>query len=124
METALRDDEVTALYYDLKAPFEVMALLDSGDPNAIAIGRYLDRAVSMLDLRSPGSPAFRQGVDAARRYLQEEFYDGFCHDAPVTEACVGHTHIDVAWLWTLAQTREKAIRSFATVNYQIGRAHV
>ncbi|MFQ9762260.1 MAG: hypothetical protein ACLRYE_03055 [Gemmiger formicilis] len=23
--------------------------------------------------------------------------------------CVGHTHIDVAWLWTLAQTREKAI---------------
>lgn len=121
VETALRDDEVTALYYDLKAPFEVMALLDSGDPNAIAIGRYLDRAVSMLDLRSPGSPAFRQGVDAARRYLQEEFYDGFCHDAPVTEACVGHTHIDVAWLWTLAQTREKAIRSFATVNYLMDR---
>ena len=26
VETALRDDEVTALYYDLKAPFEVMAL--------------------------------------------------------------------------------------------------
>ena len=29
--------------------------------------------------------------------------------------CIGHTHIDVAWLWTLAQTREKAQRSFATV---------
>ena len=35
--------------------------------------------------------------------------------------CVGHTHIDVAWLWTLAQTREKAIRSFATVNYLMDR---
>ena len=29
--------------------------------------------------------------------------------------CIGHTHIDVAWQWTLAQTREKAQRSFATV---------
>ena len=28
---------------------------------------------------------------------------------------VGHTHIDVAWLWTLAQTEEKAQRSFSTV---------
>ena len=30
-------------------------------------------------------------------------------------SCIGHTHIDVAWLWTVAQTREKAQRSFATV---------
>lgn len=121
VETALRDDEVTALYYDLKAPFEVMVQLDAGDPNALAIGQYLARAVGMLDLRDPGSPAFRQGIADARAYLQREFYDGFCHDAPVTEACVGHTHIDVAWLWTLAQTREKAIRSFATVNYLMDR---
>ena len=28
---------------------------------------------------------------------------------------VGHTHIDVAWLWRLKHTREKAQRSFATV---------
>ncbi|MBO5790650.1 MAG: alpha-mannosidase, partial [Clostridia bacterium] len=29
-------------------------------------------------------------------------------------ALIGHTHIDVAWLWTLAQTKEKAQRSFST----------
>jgi alpha-mannosidase len=28
---------------------------------------------------------------------------------------VGHTHIDVAWLWRLKHTREKAQRSFSTV---------
>jgi alpha-mannosidase len=27
----------------------------------------------------------------------------------------GHAHIDVAWLWTLAQTRRKASRTFYTV---------
>ncbi len=29
--------------------------------------------------------------------------------------CIGHTHIDVAWWWTVEQTREKVGRSFATV---------
>ena len=28
---------------------------------------------------------------------------------------VGHTHIDVAWLWTLGVTRRKSVRSFSTV---------
>ena len=28
---------------------------------------------------------------------------------------IGHTHTDVAWLWTLDQTREKVQRSFSTV---------
>lgn len=35
--------------------------------------------------------------------------------SPVTVQCIGHTHIDVAWLWRLKHTREKAARSFSTV---------
>ncbi|WP_125768578.1 alpha-mannosidase [Lapidilactobacillus wuchangensis] len=30
-------------------------------------------------------------------------------------SAVGHTHIDVAWLWRLRHTREKTVRSFTTV---------
>ncbi|WP_125604938.1 alpha-mannosidase [Lapidilactobacillus bayanensis] len=30
-------------------------------------------------------------------------------------AAIGHTHIDVAWLWRLRHTREKTARSFSTV---------
>lgn len=121
VETAVRDDEITGLYYDLKAPFEVMAQLDEGDTNAIGIGRYLEKALDMLDLRDPYSEAFYNSVAAARRYMKQAFYDSFCQPQPVTVDCVGHTHIDVAWLWTLAQTREKAIRSFATVTYLMDR---
>jgi alpha-mannosidase len=33
----------------------------------------------------------------------------------VIATCIGHTHIDVAWWWTVEQTREKVARSFATV---------
>ena len=39
------------------------------------------------------------------------FWTGVLPRRPVEEAtavvdCIGHTHIDVAWLWTLAQTKE------------------
>ena len=36
-------------------------------------------------------------------------------NSEVTVHVVGHTHIDVAWLWRLKHTREKAQRSFSTV---------
>lgn len=98
-----------------------MSSWTEGDTNAIGIGRYLEKALDMLDLRDPYSAAFYASVAAARRYMKEEFYESFCQRQPVTVDCVGHTHIDVAWLWTLAQTREKAIRSFATVNYLMDR---
>ena len=95
VETAVRDDEITGLYYDLKAPYEVLVQLDEGDTNAIGIGRYLEKALDMLDLRDPYSAAFYASVAAARRYMKEEFYESFCQRQPVTVDCVGHTHIDV-----------------------------
>ena len=70
----MRDDEITGLYYDLKAPYEVLVQLDEGDTNAIGIGRYLEKALDMLDLRDPYSAAFYASVAAARRYMKEEFY--------------------------------------------------
>jgi len=38
-------------------------------------------------------------------------------DAPATNgaaAALGHAHLDVAWLWTYADTKRKAMRTFAT----------
>jgi len=42
--------------------------------------------------------------------------------APVPEAAlavVGHSHLDVAWLWTYAETARKAMRTFATAVRQL-----
>ena len=86
----MRDDEITGLYYDLKAPYEVLVQLDEGDTNAIGIGRYLEKALDMLDLRDPYSATFYASVAAARRYMKEEFYESFCQRQPVTVDCVGH----------------------------------
>ncbi len=115
MELMWLDDAVDGLYYDLKVPLDAARCLDKGSDAYWRILRGLERAVQLVDLRSPFSPAFYESVEAARTCLREEFVQKDCgREAPLVH-CVGHTHIDVAWLWTLAQTREKVQRSFSTV---------
>lgn len=107
------DTEVEALYYDLKVPLDASQYVRQSGSEYWQILKALDGAVRLLDLREDGE-RFRASVTGAREYLRREFYGKACGgDAPVVH-CVGHTHIDVAWLWSLAQTREKAQRSFAT----------
>ncbi len=102
------------LYYSLRVPFEVCEYLTPGENPYIDIEKHIINAVNLLDLRVPGSPEFNKSVKAAQSYLDNEFFKN-CVSENVNAICIGHTHIDVAWLWTLAQTREKVQRSFATV---------
>lgn len=109
------DVPVKELYYHLKTPLDAAALLDRNDKNRIDILAHLNQAVNLLDLRHPGSEAYNRSVAQAVAYMEECFYGQYCKDREMTTVCIGHTHIDVAWLWTLEQTVEKTQRSFATV---------
>lgn len=109
------DKDIEKLYYDIKVPLEVAELLDKEDKRSIDIFQYLNEAINILDLRKPYSEKFYESVTASDEYLENEFYSKYCGMEDMVVDAVGHTHIDVAWLWTLAQTREKAARSFSTV---------
>jgi alpha-mannosidase len=109
------EEEADRLYYDLDVPYNVAILLDEGDKRRIDILGYLNQSINFIDFRKPYSEEFRRSALEADEYLQKEFYAGYCGHEKIKAICVGHTHIDVAWLWTLAQTREKAARSFSTV---------
>ena len=75
----------------------------------------LNEGINLLDLRTPYSEEFYASVRAASAYLKKAVYTDLAGHDDVIASCIGHTHIDVAWLWTVAQTREKTARSFATV---------
>lgn len=109
------DSAAKTLYYHLKTPFDVASYLEPAEKQYIDIMTHLNNAVNLLDLREPGSEEYDQSVLAAIAYMEQEFYGKYCKEQEVTTICIGHTHIDVAWLWTLQQTREKAQRSFANV---------
>jgi len=112
---AVLEEPIEKLFYDIKVPFDVAMLLDKEDLKRINILNYLNEALNRMDLRTPYSKAFYDGVNDAEQYLAEDFYEGFCGGEGPVVTCVGHTHIDVAWLWTLRQTREKVARSYSTV---------
>ncbi len=109
------DLRTEALYYDLHVPYQAAQTLGEQDTDAIHIRDELDKALNLLDLREIGSEAFYRSVQDARAMLKTAFYEKDCPRALGRMSCVGNTHLDIAWLWSVAQTREKVQRSFATV---------
>lgn len=109
------DMDARELYWNLKVPVDVCKELDKEDKNRIDMITVLNDAINLIDLRRPKSKEYDESVRKANEFLNDKFYGELCGHEDVTATCVGHTHIDVAWLWTVAQTREKVARSFSTV---------
>lgn len=111
----LVDAKTKQLFYDIKVPFEILEYEDENSKNYFEIKKHINNAVNLIDMRSPYSDEYYESLDKAINYLKTEFYGKYCRKGDVFAFCIGHTHIDVAWEWTLAQTREKILRSFSTV---------
>lgn len=109
------DPEIQGLYYDLAVPLQAFPRLEPDGKPRRDLERVLNDAVNLLDLRHPYDGNFYQSVSEARVFLKQALYTDLAGDDDVIATCIGHTHIDVAWWWTVAQTREKVCRSFATV---------
>ena len=73
----------------------------------------LDDAFKLLDLREPIGDGFYASVPEAHAVLKQGI-DQAGSPMDVSIVATGHAHIDVAWLWTLGQTRRKAGRTFHT----------
>ena len=109
------DAEIEKLYYDLWVPLAAFSRMEADDKNRKDIEYVLNETINRLDLRTPYSDAFYQSVREASAYIKKALYEDMAGYEDVIATCIGHTHIDVAWWWTVAQTREKVGRSFATV---------
>lgn len=109
------DPLIEKLYYDLWVPLAAFSRMDEDDKTRRDIENILNNTVNLLDLRTPYSEAFYASLREASDYIDEALYSEMAGYSDVIATCIGHTHIDVAWWWTVAQTREKVGRSFATV---------
>ncbi|MCB8947379.1 MAG: alpha-mannosidase [Ardenticatenaceae bacterium] len=97
-----------------RTALETMELLDATHPAKMRLLNALDAAYKLLDLREPFGDAFYDSVPASLASLREGIADaGTALDVDLIAA--GHAHIDVAWLWPLAETRRKAGRTFTNV---------
>ena len=113
-DLACLDEQVDDFYYLGMLTLDTVQNLEDGNPIKYDLRNALDEACLLIDWSYPGSDAFYESVHKADTLLNEKI-DAMDKQSLVKVKCVGHTHIDMAWLWRLKHTHEKASRSFSTV---------
>ena len=100
-----------AFVAQVRVALGVAQAINEDDPARARILNALDAAFKVLDTREPLDVAFYASLAPAKACLDA----GLKEAGPAKEVTItatGHAHIDVAWLWPLAQTRKKAARTF------------
>ncbi len=88
--------------------------LNDNRPEKHAILSALDAAFLVLDTRDPMRGEFRASIIPATTRLQE----GLDQAGPPLDVLLhaaGHAHMDVAYLWPIAQIRQKNARTYSNV---------
>jgi len=89
--------------------------LDDNNPAKHHLFNALNDAFNALDTRDPiGDERFYGTVESATQALKAGIQKAGAPLDAIIHA-TGHAHIDIAWLWTLGQTRRKAERTFHNV---------
>lgn len=112
--SAWLDEPTDHLYCLGSMILQAAATMDANHALRARLLDALSQAFWHIDWAQAGTETFYAAVSAAYDRLNDAVAALEKH-ADVHLTCVGHTHIDVAWLWRYKHTREKAARSFATV---------
>jgi alpha-mannosidase len=119
-DLAWLDPACDDLFFTARAALATAAVLDEHAPEKSLLLNLLNQTFQKVDFSEPVGDTFYGSVVEARDFLVDALAQQR-RESPVTVTCVGHTHIDLAWLWQLKHTREKAARSFSTVNRLMAR---
>jgi alpha-mannosidase len=106
-EIALFDREAWDLLWDFKVIADLAQELPRNTPRG---GQALFTANQMVNVTNLSD---RSTWPAARK-LAADFFAAGTGAGQINLSAVGHAHIDTAWLWPLAETRRKCMRSFSS----------
>jgi len=108
-ELAGFDRRAWTLYRTLVFAAELIEALPDGSARARTLARQLEQVRSLIDAADP-IPTIEKALEA----LERAILNGA---APSATTCfaVGHAHLDTAWLWPIAETKRKTVRTFANV---------
>ncbi|HUT36852.1 MAG TPA: glycoside hydrolase family 38 C-terminal domain-containing protein [Planctomycetota bacterium] len=113
------DEEVFQAWLDVQTLIELRDKLDPDSLRVSEIDEGLRQFTLIADLELPRTtgkmpvPPMLATIRAARGRLKPLLECTNGSTSPLLY-CYGHSHIDVAWLWPLAETERKCARTFAT----------
>lgn len=109
------DEATEDFYYLCNTMVKAVRVLDENDLRRMRLIQAMNEAFHLIDFAKPRSPAFYASISLAQGHLKEVVNE--LHRTPEIKPKVtgiGHAHIDMAWLWRLSHSREKAARTFST----------
>ncbi len=109
----IRRKELVDFYYNLQTPYSYLQFIEKNSYEYQKILNDINESLSLVDFRIPHTEEFYQSILKANEYIIDNLY-GEDKTIKGNVTLVGHTHIDVAWLWQYHHTVDKAVRSFAT----------
>jgi len=102
-------------YFTTTALANAVELLNANDLRRIKLTKLLQDTFTKINFLNPKSEAYYNSIGSALAFLKQGLALLRRPEIKPTVHAVGHSHIDMAWLWRLNATREKASRTFSTV---------
>lgn len=106
--------ELEALVYDLDLAYETALTVEEFSEAYLILSEACIKTLQATNLTSLEVLQDQQRISHVRKRMMLQLA---CYEdsGRMNLVLTGHSHIDMAWLWTLEQTREKSLRSYATV---------
>lgn len=104
------NENTESFWYDMNCAFDVF---EHTEERYVAERLYIciDKAMHMLDFDF-GKERFYESVPAAQTYFRAAIKE-IPSASPGEVILCGHSHLDVAWLWTVKEINRKTARTFA-----------
>ncbi len=109
------DTTARTLYYGLKLLQELTKTLDHNGEEFAAVKELIRRTLIFLKYFAPDGEEYPNAIGRALAFLRTAIGTEFSTSIPGLVHLIGQSHIDVVWLWTLAETERKNGRTFSTV---------
>jgi alpha-mannosidase len=109
------DQPTERFYYFTNTLLQAVQQLDENDLRRTSLLDLLNRAFITVDFFEPRSRTFYQSVAAAFEELSAGLKKLQIGEIKPSVNAIGHSHIDMAWMWQSHHTREKARRTFSTM---------
>jgi alpha-mannosidase len=109
------DPPTERFYYLTNTLLQAVQQLDEHDLRRTSLLDLLNHAFISVDFFEPRSPSHYSSVAAALEQLTEGLKELQVGEIKPSVNAIGHSHIDMAWMWQSHHTREKARRTFSTM---------
>ncbi|MBR4749093.1 MAG: alpha-mannosidase [Abditibacteriota bacterium] len=107
-DIAIRNNTLLALYYDVEVLEELSRVLPQNRARACYIRETLYEVATRMT-------EFTEEEALWARETLKPCLEAKGGDTALTLSAIGHSHLDLAWLWPVRETKRKGARTFATV---------